>query len=58
LLEPAPIAWYPSRLTIAFRERRVEIGRFLGEAERRALAAELHRAFLDSSWHCQGGAPG
>ena len=43
-LERSPIAWYPSRLNIAFQGRRVEIGRFLNEEERCALAEELKRA--------------
>ncbi|NNG13442.1 MAG: DUF2244 domain-containing protein [Halobacteria archaeon] len=44
LLEQSPIAWYPSRLSIAYQERRVEIGQFLHEAERRELADELEQA--------------
>ncbi len=44
LLEQSPIAWYPSRLSIAYQERRVEIGRFLHEAERRELADALEQA--------------
>ena len=43
-LEPSPIAWYPSRLAVAFQGQQVEIGRFLNEAERCALAEELKRA--------------
>ena len=58
LLEPSPIAWYPSRLTIATRGQQVEIGKFLGEAERRALAEELKRAILDTGWQRRGGAQG
>ena len=43
-LEPSPIRWYPSRLAIRFQGRQVEIGKFLNEAERRALAKELTHA--------------
>ncbi len=42
-LERAPIAWYPSRLKLVFQDRQVEIGRFLNETERSALAVELNR---------------
>ena len=38
-LEKSPIAWYPSRL--------VEIGRFLSEEERAALAVELQRGIRE-----------
>ena len=44
LLEQSPISWYPSRLAIMFQGRRVEIGKFLNEAERCALAEELTNA--------------
>lgn len=44
LLERSPVSWYPSHLSIAFQGRQVEIGRFLNEAERRALASELQQA--------------
>lgn len=44
LLERSPITWYPSRLVIAFQGRQVEIGRFLNETERRALAGEIREA--------------
>jgi uncharacterized membrane protein len=40
-MERAPIAWYPSRLLVAFQGRRIEIGRFLNETERQGLATEL-----------------
>lgn len=40
-LERSPIAWYPSRLSVAFQGRQVEIGAFLNEKERRLLALEL-----------------
>jgi uncharacterized membrane protein len=43
-LERPRIAWYPSRLNIAFQGQQVEIGRFLNEEERCALAVELERA--------------
>ncbi len=40
-VERAPIAWYPSRLMLAFQGKRVEIGSFLNETERLNLATEL-----------------
>lgn len=40
-LERPRHAWYPSRLSVAFQGRRVEIGAFLNEQERCALAGEL-----------------
>lgn len=40
-MERAPIAWYPSRLLVAFQGSRVEIGSFLNETERQHLATEL-----------------
>ena len=43
LLEKSPIAWYPSRLTIAYQGRGVEVGRFLCDEERTAFAAALKR---------------
>lgn len=43
-LERPRIAWYPSRLSIAFQGQQVEIGRFLNEEERCALALELQQA--------------
>jgi uncharacterized membrane protein len=46
-LEKSPIAWYPSRLEIAYQGRRVEIGRFLSEEERAALAVELQRGIRE-----------
>ena len=49
-LEHSRIAWYPSRLSIAFQGQRVEIGRFLNEAERRALAVELQQAIRREHW--------
>jgi uncharacterized membrane protein len=53
-LETSPIAWYPSRLLIAYQGRRVEIGGFLTESERAALASALRRdlrARLDKAPH-------
>lgn len=49
-LEPSPIAWYPSRLAVGFQGRQIEIGRFLNEEERRALAQELREALRRSDW--------
>ena len=49
-LERSRIAWYPSRLSIAFQGQRVEIGRFLNEEERRALAVELQQAIRREHW--------
>jgi uncharacterized membrane protein len=49
----SPIAWYPSRLMIAYQGRQVEIGRFLCEDERAALAGALRRGIrerLDAAW--------
>jgi uncharacterized membrane protein len=43
-LEPSPHRLHPSRLAILFQGRRVEIGGFLNEAERCALAEELAQA--------------
>ncbi len=40
-LERSPIAWYPSRLSLAFQGSQVEIGSFLNEKERQTLALEL-----------------
>jgi len=41
LLEKSSIAWYPSRLLIAYQGRRVEIGRLLSDEERAGLADTL-----------------
>lgn len=46
-LERSPVKWYPSRLTIAYQGRQVEIGKFLNEEERRKLAGELQQAISD-----------
>ena len=51
VLERAPIAWYPRRLTVAFQGRRVEIGQFLNEEERGVLADELRQALQRNGWH-------
>lgn len=51
VLERAPIAWYPRRLTVAFQGRRVEIGQFLNEEERGVLADELQQVLHRSGWH-------
>ncbi len=40
-LQRSPNAWYPSRLSMAFQGRRVEIGAFLNEQERCELAGEI-----------------
>ena len=47
-LERSHIAWYPSRLSVAFKGGTVEIGTFLNEQERCLLAAELQNAIRDS----------
>ena len=49
-LERPNVAWYPSRLSIAFQGQQVEIGRFLNEEERRALAVELQQAIRREDW--------
>ena len=41
VLERSPLAWYPSRLSVAFQGKKVEIGAFLNEQERCSLAGEL-----------------
>jgi uncharacterized membrane protein len=46
-LEKSPLAWYPSRLMIAYQGRRVEIGGFLNENERASLADALRRGIRD-----------
>lgn len=51
VLECAPIAWYPRRLTVAFQGRRVEIGQFLNEEERGVLADELQQVLHRRDWH-------
>ena len=49
-LQPSPIAWYPSRLAIAFQGRQVEIGKFLPEQERCELADELEQTIHHTDW--------
>lgn len=49
-LEPAPVAWYPSRLAVGFQSRQIEIGGFLNEEERRALAQDLREALRRDDW--------
>ena len=49
-LEKPHISWYPSRLAIAFQGRQVELGAFLNEEERRALAAELQQVIQRDDW--------
>jgi uncharacterized membrane protein len=46
-LEKSPIAWYPSRLMIVYQGRGVEIGGFLCDDERAALADALRRGIRD-----------
>jgi len=50
IMERSPIAWYPSRLSVAFQGRRVEIGQFLNEGDRQSLAAELQGAIRQGCW--------
>ena len=54
-LEPSPIAWYPQRLAIAFQGKQVEIGRFLNEEERCALAVELEQVIRRNDWRADTG---
>jgi uncharacterized membrane protein len=54
-LEHSPIAWYPMRLTIAFQGRRVEVGQFLNDEERRVLADELQQMIRKPDWHQHAG---
>jgi uncharacterized membrane protein len=49
-LQRSPIAWYPSRLAIAFQGRQVEIGKFLNEQERCELADELEHTIRRKDW--------
>jgi uncharacterized membrane protein len=49
-MERAPIAWYPSRLSVAFQGRQIEIGRFLSEMERQQLAVELQGMVRSYHW--------
>ena len=55
-LEESPIAGYPSRLMITYQGRGVEIGRFLCDDERAALADALKRGIretLEEVWRQQ-----
>jgi len=47
LLPPA-IRWYPSRLVLRSHGKAVELGGFLNEQEREALAGQLRRAIRES----------
>lgn len=49
-MERSPITWYPSRLSVAFQGRQVEIGRFLNEMERQRLAVELQGMIRSYRW--------
>ncbi|HYQ71429.1 MAG TPA: DUF2244 domain-containing protein [Gammaproteobacteria bacterium] len=49
-LEQPQIAWYPSRLAITFQGRQVQLGAFLNEDERRALAAGLQQVIHRDGW--------
>ena len=49
-MERSPIAWYPSRLLVAFQGQRVEIGRFLSEMERQSLAVDLQGMIRSYQW--------
>ena len=47
-LERPHQAWYPSRLSVAFQGRRIEIGSFLNEQERCALAGEIQEVIRNN----------
>jgi uncharacterized membrane protein len=49
-MERSPIAWYPSRLSVAFQGQQVEVGRFLNEMERQSLAVELQGMVRNYRW--------
>jgi uncharacterized membrane protein len=53
IMERPPFAWYPSRLSVVFQGRRVEIGRFLSEVDRQSLAAELQGVLRQGRWQQQ-----
>ena len=44
LLERPRIAWYPSCLAIGYQGKRVEVGQFLNEMERKSLAKALEES--------------
>jgi uncharacterized membrane protein len=44
----SPIKGYPSRLSFRSHGKEIEIGRFLAESERAALAGELRKILFDS----------
>jgi len=50
IMERSPINWYPSRLSVVFQGRRVEIGRFLSEMDRQSLALELQGMIRQDHW--------
>lgn len=52
-LQRSRIAWYPSRLAIAFQGEQVEIGKFLPEQERCELADELEQTIRHADWCLQ-----
>jgi uncharacterized membrane protein len=51
IMERSPLSWYPSRLSVVFQGRRVEIGRFLNEVDRQSLALELQGVIRQGCWH-------
>lgn len=54
-LVPAPIRGHPARLVVCYGARRVEIGRFLVDAEKKQMARLLRRALSESSLlNCEG----
>ena len=50
IMERSPIVWYPSRLSVVFQGRGIEIGRFLNEMDRQCLAAELQGVIRQGCW--------
>lgn len=47
------ISWYPTRLLLRSHGKEIELGGFLDEGERRALATELRRALI-APWDSDG----